>query len=85
MNLSESDYNRLLPFRKIIRHVAGGGSTSNHDVWTMCNQIKYEHTGSWSRSDCSACKVDLIVEFEIALDKYENKPQLNGVQIDSTH
>lgn len=72
MTLNESHYARLLPFRATIRHVASGGSTSKPDAWIMCNQIKYELTGGWSRSDCDACKAELLQEFEMALTEYEH-------------
>lgn len=71
MTLSESDYNRFLQFRKVIAHVAYGGSTANTGIWPIMNQIKYEHTGTWSRSDCNECKVALFREFEVALTEYE--------------
>ena len=70
--LTESEYNRLLPFRKIIAHVAAGGNTSNKDVWWMCYQIKLEKTGIQSRSDCGACMIELITEFENLMQQYEH-------------
>ena len=77
--LTESEYNRLYTFRDIISRVAAGGNTSNGDVWWMCYQIKLEKTGEQSRSDCGACKIELITEFENLMQQYEkNKEAQNG-------
>ena len=73
MTLSDSDFKRIEKFSKVIRHVAYGGNTSNSDIWPVMNQIKYEHTGTWSRSDCDACKVELFQEFENYIVEYEKR------------
>lgn len=71
MTLSPEQYNQLQVYRATIRHVANGGSTSNPDIWHQMNQIKFDITGWWSRSDCDACKAELFREFEIAMVNYE--------------
>jgi hypothetical protein len=71
MTLTKEDIARIKDFLPTIKHVAHGGNTSNGDIWPTLNQIKYEKTGAYSRSDCSSCKVELFQEFQNAIETFQ--------------
>jgi len=76
MTIDSTDYEKLKPFLKIIKHVATGGNTSNGDAWWMLYQIKLDKTGFTSRSDCDSCKVELFQEFQRYIEEYETMEEI---------
>jgi len=72
MQLTKADYDSLLPYKDIIKHVSFGGNTNKGDAWWAMNTVNINRLGqALTGSGCSACMVEQYQRYWNYIEEYE--------------